>query len=123
MPGPGDNTRSKPKTNADSDLFKRSVSACMRAISGDRDFEVTFAKDRPALTANHARMPEPPRKPTGVDLSVTRGLGDSMALRHACHDTRLHNRLAPEGRQARAIYDEIARVDGERLADLSLVWS
>ena len=113
MAGPGDNTRGKPKPNADSDLFKRSVSACMRAIAGDREFEITFAKDRPAFAGNTARLPEPPRKPTATDLSVTRGLGDSMALRRACHDMRLHTRLAPEGRQARAIYDAVeqARVE------------
>ena len=73
MAGPGDNTRGKPKTNADSDLFKRSVSACMRAISGDREFEVSFAKDKPALTGSHARLPEPPRKPTAADVGITHG--------------------------------------------------
>lgn len=113
MAGRGDNTRSKPNTSADTDLFKRSVSACMRAISGDREFEVTFAKERPGLAGSHARLPEPPRKPTLEDVSTTRGLGDSMALRRACHDARLHTRLAPEGRQARAIYDAVeqARVE------------
>ena len=113
MPGPGDNTRNKPNSNADSDLFKRSVSACMRAISGDREFEVVFAKDKPALVGKLARLPDPPRKPTSTDIGITRGLGDSMALRRACHDTRVHVRLAPEGRQARAIYDAVeqARVE------------
>ncbi len=120
MPGPGDNTRGKPKSNADSDLFKRSVSACMRAISGDRDFEVTFAKDKPALAGSHARLPEPPRKPTANDLSITRGLGDSMALRRACHDTRLHNRLAPDGRQARAIYDAVEQARVEAIGARSM---
>ncbi|TIM89421.1 cobaltochelatase subunit CobT [Mesorhizobium sp.] len=45
------------------------------------------------------------------DLEV--GLGDSMALKRACHDTRIHTRLAPEGKQARAIYDAVeqARVE------------
>ncbi|MCC0043940.1 MAG: cobaltochelatase subunit CobT [Brucellaceae bacterium] len=113
MAGRGDNTRSKPNTSADTDLFKRSVSACMRAISGDREFEVTFSKEKPGLAGSHARLPEPPRKPTAADVGTTRGLGDSMALRRACHDARLHTRLAPEGRQARAIYDAVeqARVE------------
>ncbi|MBO6903006.1 MAG: cobaltochelatase subunit CobT [Rhizobiaceae bacterium] len=113
MAGRGDNTRSKPNTSADTDLFKRSVSACMRAISGDREFDVTFGKEKPGLAGSHARLPEPPRKPTREDVGTTRGLGDSMALRRACHDARLHTRLAPEGRQARAIYDAVeqARVE------------
>jgi cobaltochelatase CobT len=120
MAGPGDNTRNKPKTGADSDLFKRSVAACMRAIAGDREFEVTFAKDKPALTGSHARMPEPPRKPTATDLGITRGLGDSMALRRACHDSRLHSRLAPEGRQARAIYDAVEQARVEAIGARSM---
>ncbi|MDQ6432624.1 cobaltochelatase subunit CobT [Mesorhizobium sp. LHD-90] len=113
MAGPGDNTRSKPKNGADTDLFKRSVTVCMRAISGDRELEVGFAKDRPALAGNRARLPELPKKPTMTDVAVTRGLGDSMALKRACHDSRVHLKLAPEGKQARAVFDAVeqARVE------------
>ncbi len=113
MAGPGDNTRGKPKTGADTDLFKRSVTVCMRAVSGDRELEVGFAKDRPALAGNRARLPELPKRPTMTDIAVTRGLGDSMALKRACHDSIVHSRLAPEGKQARAVFDAVeqARVE------------
>ncbi|MBL8580597.1 MAG: cobaltochelatase subunit CobT, partial [Rhizobiaceae bacterium] len=113
MPGPGDNTRNKPKGGTDTDAFKRAVTVCMRAIAGDGEFEVGFAKERPALAGNRARLPEPPKKPTANDVAVTRGLGDSMALKRACHDDRLHTRFAPEGKQARAIFDAVeqARVE------------
>ncbi len=49
MAGPGDNTRNKSKTGSEADSFKRAVTVCMRAISGDKEMEVGFAKDRPAL--------------------------------------------------------------------------
>jgi cobaltochelatase CobT len=113
MAGPGDNTRSRPKNGSDTDQFKRAVSVCMRAISGDREFEVAFAKDKPALAGNRARLPDLPKKPAEADLAVTRGLGDSMALKRACHDSRVHSRLAPEGKQARAVFDAVeqARVE------------
>jgi cobaltochelatase CobT len=113
MAGPGDNTRSKPKTGADTDLFKRAVTVCMRAVSGDREMEVGFAKDKPALAGSRARLPELPKKPTMTDIAVTRGLGDSMALKRACHDNRVHLKLAPEGKQARAVFDAVeqARVE------------
>ena len=113
MAGPGDNTRAKPKSGNDTDAFKRAVSVCMRAISGDNAFEVSFTKDKPALAGSHARMPDLPKKPTAADIGVTRGLGDSMALRRACHDPRIHARLAPEGKQARAVFDAVeqARVE------------
>ncbi|MGN6585520.1 MAG: cobaltochelatase subunit CobT, partial [Rhizobiaceae bacterium] len=102
MAGPGDNTRGKPRDGTDTDVLKRSVSVCMRAISADHEFEVSFSKDRPALAGTHARLPDLPKKPTRADIAVTRGLGDSMALKHARHDPKVHARLAPEGKQARA---------------------
>jgi cobaltochelatase CobT len=113
MSGPGDNTRGKPRSNAETDNFKRAVGICMRAISGDHDLEIGFAKDKPALAGNRARLPELPKKPSRNDIAVTRGLGDSMALRRACHDIRIHTRLAPEGKQARAVFDAVeqARVE------------
>lgn len=113
MAGPGDNTRNKPKNGSDTDAFKRAVTVCMRAISGDKEMEVGFAKERPALAGSRARLPELPKKASAVDIAVTRGLGDSMALKRACHDTRIHTKLAPEGKQARAIFDAVeqARVE------------
>ena len=113
MAGPGDNTRAKTKTGSEADSFKRAVTVCMRAIAGDHDLEVGFAKDKPALAGNRARLPELPKKPTPADIAVTRGLGDSMALRRACHDLRVHSKFAPEGKQARAVYDAVeqARVE------------
>ncbi|PZN58805.1 MAG: cobaltochelatase subunit CobT [Proteobacteria bacterium] len=113
MAGPGDNTRNRPKSGSDTDAFKRSVVVCMRAISGDKELEVGFAKDRPALAGSRARLPEPPKKPSRMDVAVTRGLGDSMALKRACHDQRIHLKLAPEGKLARAVFDAVeqARVE------------
>jgi cobaltochelatase CobT len=113
MAGPGDNTRNKSKTGSEADSFKRAVTVCMRAIAGDKDLEVGFAKDRPALAGSRARLPELPKKATKTDIAITRGLGDSMALKRACHDARIHTKLAPEGKQARAVYDAVeqARVE------------
>ncbi|WP_296746351.1 cobaltochelatase subunit CobT [Mesorhizobium sp.] len=113
MAGPGDNTRNKPKTGSEADSFKRAVTVCMRAVAGDKDLEVGFAKDRPALAGNRARLPELPKKASRNDIAITRGIGDSMALKRACHDQRIHTKLAPEGKLARAIYDAVeqARVE------------
>ncbi|MER8463743.1 cobaltochelatase subunit CobT [Mesorhizobium sp. M1396] len=113
MAGPGDNTRTKSKTGSEADSFKRAVTVCMRAIAGDKELEVGFAKDRPALAGSRARLPELPKKASKTDIAITRGLGDSMALKRACHDVRIHTRLAPEGKAARAIYDAVeqARVE------------
>ena len=113
MAGPGDNTRNRPGKGNDTDAFKRAVSVCMRALAGDNELEVAFSKEKPALAGSRARLPDLPKKASASDIAVTRGLGDSMALRRACHDARVHTRLAPEGKQARAIFDAVeqARVE------------
>ncbi len=114
MAGPGDNLRGgKPNKASDGENFKRALTACTRAISGDNELEVAFSKDKPSLVGSRARLPELPRRPSATDIAVTRGLGDSMALRRACHDNTIHSRLAPEGKQARAIFDAVeqARVE------------
>jgi cobaltochelatase CobT len=95
------------------DPFKRAVAGCMRAMSAHPDLEVSFGADRPYMSGVKARLPEPPRKLTPHDIAVSRGLGDSMALRLACHDPAVHRRLSPTGQNARAVFDaaEQARVE------------
>ncbi|MGH6761379.1 MAG: cobaltochelatase subunit CobT [Phyllobacterium sp.] len=113
MAGPGDNSRERPKGPVDAEPFKRALSVCMRAVSGDGELEVAFSNDRPALSGNRARLPDLAKRPTANDIAITRGIGDSMALRKACHNPRIHAALAPEGKQARAIFDAVeqARVE------------
>jgi cobaltochelatase CobT len=109
------------KREAPTEPFKRAVAGCVRAVAGKRDIDVSFAADRPLLTGDKVRLPEPPRRLTLHDAAITRGLGDSMALRLACHDGKVHRRFSPTGRQARAIFDAVeqARCDalGSRRMD------
>ncbi len=102
------------------DPFKRAVTGCMRAISGKPDLEVTFAADRPFLTGHKARLPEPPRKLTRNDVAVTRGLGNSIALRLACHDPGVHRANLPEGKNARAVFDAVEQARVEALGAMRM---
>ena len=113
MAGPGDNTRNRQKGGSEADAFKRAVTVCVRAIAGKRDMEVGFSKDKPALAGNRAILPDVPKRPSPQGIAVVRGHGDSLALKRACHDLGIHNRFAPEGKQARAVYDAVeqARVE------------
>ncbi len=120
MAGRGDNSRPAAKGGIDSEPLKRAVGGAMRAISGDRELEVGFSQDRPALTGHRARLPDLPKKPTRADISITRGIGDSMALRQACHDLKLHSSLAPEGQQARAVYDAVEQARVECIGSLAM---
>ncbi len=112
-------TNRKPPTKADApqEPFKRAVAACMRAMSGERELEVTFAADRPALVGAgegaKARLPEPARKLSPREAAIVRGHADSMALRLACHDARTHRKLLPQQQNARAVFEAVeqARVE------------
>ncbi len=103
------------KREAPTEPFKRAVAGCVRAVAGKHDLEVTFAADRPLLLAQKVRLPEPPRRLTHHDAAVTRGIGDAMALRLACHDSKVHRRFSPEGRQARAIFDAVEQARCEAI--------
>jgi cobaltochelatase CobT len=109
-------TNNKPKTpprESPTEPFKRAVSGCLRAIARKRELEVGFAAERPGLAGGKVRLPEPPRKLSAADAAIVRGHADSIALRLACHDPRVHRRLVPGGQQARAVFDAVeqARVE------------
>ncbi len=97
----------------DMEPFRRAVTGCVRAVSGDAEVEVTFANERPGMTGERIRLPELTKRPSPTEVAITRGLGDSMALRKACHDARIHATMSPQGADARAIFDAVeqARVE------------
>jgi cobaltochelatase CobT len=113
MAARGDNSKVKPGAPVDLEPVRRALSGCVRAIAGDAEVEVSFANDRPGMTGERIRLPELSRRPSAHELAVTRGLGDSMALRLACHDSRIHATMAPQGADARAVFDAVeqARVE------------
>jgi len=110
---PGGNNRNTSSRPVDSEPFKQAVKVCMRAVAGSKRLDVTFGNDRPSISGDHARLPDLPRWPMIKDIAVTRGLGDSIALRHAWHDTRVHASFSPQGEEAQAIFDAVeqARVE------------
>ena len=86
---------------APTEPFKRAVTSCLRAIAKSPELEVTFAAERPGLSPGKARLPEPARKLSKRDAAIVRGHADSMALKLACHDAKLHRKLMPASPQAR----------------------
>jgi len=117
--GTNETPRSKP-AESPVEPFKRAVAGCMRAIAATPDLEVVFAADRPLLSGHKARLPEPPRKPSANDVAVTRGLGDSIALRLACHNAAVHRAAQPEGKNARAVFDAVEQARVEALGSLRM---
>ncbi len=86
----------------------------MRAIAGDKELEVGFAKDRPALAGSSrafARTAEEGVEDRYCDHPRARRFHGAEA--RLPRRARIHTKLAPEGTAARAIYDAVeqARVE------------
>lgn len=95
--------------------FKRSVAGALRAIARRPDLEVVYASERPLLTADRARLAEPPRKLDAQAAAIVRGQADAMALRLACHNASLHRTLAPQSEQARLVFDAVEQTRCEAI--------
>src|ERR1700694_2576912 len=116
-------TNSKFRTGskeAPTEPFKRAVTACLRAIAKAPELEVTFAAERPGLAPGKARLPEPARKMTRRDAAIVRGHADSIALKLACHDPKVHRKLMPGNPQARGVFEAVEQARVEALGSRGL---
>ncbi len=120
MAGRGDNSKAKPGGPVDTEPLRRAITGCVRSIAGDAEVEVTFANERPGLAGERIRLPEISKRPTAQELAVTRGLGDSMALRLACHDTATHASMSPQGADARVVFDAVEQARVESIGALRM---
>src|SRR5262252_4217756 len=107
------NSKFRNTKEAPTEPFKRSVASCLKAIAKTPELDVSFAAERPGLAPGKARLPEPARKMTRRDAAIVRGHADSIALKLACHDPRLHRKLMPANPQARGVFEAVeqARVE------------
>ena len=113
MAASGDNSKRNASKGPDREPMKQALANCVRSIAQNNELEVTFSGDKPSMTGNSVRLPDLGKKLSKRQLAITRGVGDAMALRQACHDAKTHMRFAPEGDNARAIFDAVeqARVE------------
>lgn len=95
------------KGESPTEPLKRAVSVTMRAIAREPELEVVFSSDQSGISGNRVRLPEPSRKPSAHEVAVARGHADALALRLACHDPKVHRQMAPEGRNARTIFEAV----------------
>lgn len=94
--------------------FREAVSQTVKSIAGKDEVEVSFGAQPTGVFGENVYLPLPPSSGSEQEFAEYRGMADALALKIAHHDTRLHNRLQPEGTQAREIFDaaEQARIEG-----------
>ncbi len=103
------------RKEAPSEPFKRALEVCTRAIAGDNEVHVSYQPGKPELHGKDVQLPEPSRLPTKREIAVLRGWADSLALTAACHDDKVHNKLAPAGGEARGVFEAVERARVESL--------
>jgi cobaltochelatase CobT len=89
--------------------FKRVLGMAVRAIAGDGEVQVSYAPGKPEIDGKQVQLPEPSRVPSAREISVIRGWADSLALTAACHDAKLHSRIAPKSGPARSVFEAMER--------------
>lgn len=103
------------RKEAPAEPFKRALGLAVRAIAGDSEVHVAFQPGGPELAGKNVSLPEPSRVPSAHEIAVIRGWADSLALTAACHDQKLHSRLAPASGSARAVFEAAERARIESL--------
>lgn len=96
----------------DVELFRQAVTSTMRAISGNKELNVSFGRGKPYMQGNRARVPLPETTLTETQLASLRGTADRFALRIRFHDETFHRNHRPQSGVARDVFDwvEEARV-------------
>ena len=108
-----------PKEKARED-FKRALLHVTRALSAQHDAEVGFGGEHALVTGKTARIPLPARSLDKASAAIARGEGDAAALRLAHHDTAAHERLAPIGAEARAVFTALENARCEAIGAQAL---
>jgi cobaltochelatase CobT len=103
------------RKEAPTEPFKRVLGLTVRAIAGDDEVQVTYAPGKPEIDGKAVQLPEPSRVPSAREVAVIRGWADSLALTAACHNPKLHSRLAPRAGPAKAVFEAVERARIEAL--------
>jgi cobaltochelatase CobT len=116
---------SPPSTNkrkeAPAEPLKRAIALCARAVAADGEMQVTYAPGTPLLDGKVLKLPEPSRLPSKAEVAILRGHADSLSLTAACHDPKVHARIAPPAGQARSVFEAVERARVEALGSNRMI--
>ncbi|NRA88003.1 MAG: cobaltochelatase subunit CobT [Rhizobiales bacterium] len=92
--------------------FKKALTLTMRAISEDHELEVIYGVDRPSVSGQKARLPDPSFVTKAQEITLLRGSADMLALTHALHNENMHTKLSPPDPTAKSVFNmaEQARI-------------
>lgn len=104
------------KQRSTSDATRRVLSQTTKALSAERDVEISFGGAGVSVAAKAVRVPAPPRKLTADKLALSRGRMDRAAIRIAHHDEDTHAQHVPQNGVGSAAFSALEEVRLEGLA-------
>lgn len=102
-------------SNNSREIFEQALAGTLRAVSDDKDLEVNFTADTPALTPSGARITHLPHAFNTETIANLRGEADSIALKHRFHDGDLHLKHSPKGEKGQAIFNAVEQARYEAM--------
>src|SRR5262249_31098195 len=103
------------------EIFKRATATTLRAIAEREDVTVGFGPEAAGLSGTRVRLPNPPRDLPADEIAQLRGVADGVALRLRYHDEAIHNRRAPGGALARAVFEAVEQARVEALGSRRMI--
>jgi cobaltochelatase CobT len=95
--------------------FKQVLAAAMKTMAEDPELTVSFGNESPQLAGHKARLPQVTQGSSARDVTITRGLADSMSLRLANHSNQIHSHYLPQGKNACAMFEAVEQARIEAL--------
>lgn len=102
------------------DLFKQALTATTKAMSAQRDVEVSFSGEAMRSEEGRIILPAPPRDLSPQQAARARGEADAAALRLAHHDPVAHAASRPKGDLGRQVYEAAERARIESIGALAM---
>ncbi len=101
--------------------FRQALAATLRALGHEREVDLSYTADKPGMSGNQARVPQPARNLPADQVAEVRGWADAFALRQRHHDAKRHAADQPPAGVARDIYNAVeqARIEAIGARDMA----
>jgi len=102
----------KPNDNP-ADPFKKALAEATKVMANEPDLTISYSVDPAGVSGDTMRLPQVTRRMSRDEVLLARGTADALAMKLRFHDAETHDRYAPPGQMARALYEamETARCE------------
>ena len=97
------------------EIFKKSISSTLKAISENKNLNISFGNDIDEKDLNEITLPFPSVQLEDMEKNEIRGVADSLALKIKYHDEEIHYSAKPKSKSANKIFNTVESARYESL--------